>query len=389
MRRKRAGGLEVRDTMSRTGRRIPPAPKKMDNTLKITEHKKFWNHEKTIIPLASFRIGSYFIATQYMAAQKLLAKGKIITPEMIDVDSFMEDYEMKFREVSALDQSAFWTAEPYAGIPWMEAFWGCQIIGSGESFAALPFAGNPQELQKLEFKPDNRWVAKYFEFIEKLNKLSAGRFPVGAPILRGQGDTIGALTGQTEFIYALYEEPLIIRKTLDKIVDSFLFIYEQMHRMNIPFLGGSSMGFYHIWAPGKSLWFQDDMGALLSPTLYRDFFLENERRICKHYDYNMVHLHSSAFHLLDDILDNEYLKAVEINKDAGGPGITQMLEQFKKVLDKNRRLVVWGNLNEDEIQFLIEKLGAGSMPAGLFFNILHPDLTRAVKINSFLKRISK
>jgi len=177
------------------------------------------------MPPVSFRIGDYFIATHYKAAKNLLVKGKIITPDMIDVDSFLEDFERQYNEACSLGQSGFWTAEPYTGIPWMEAFWGCEIAGNGESIVPRPFVRTPGDLDNLRFSMDNLWVKKYFEFIIKLNDLSAGHFPVGAPILRGQGDTSGALMGQTEFIYALYEEPDRIKKLLYKISDSFLKIY--------------------------------------------------------------------------------------------------------------------------------------------------------------------
>ena len=349
---------------------------------RAAEHVQFWNHEKTARPLVSFRIGNYFFATHYQAAQKLLEKGTKITPGMIDVDSFMEDYERHFNEVKALNQSGFWTAEPYTGIPWMEAFWGCEIIANGESFMARPLVKEAGELERLEFRMENNpWTAKFFEFVTKLNKLSAGRFPVGAPIMRGQGDTLGAIMGQTEFIYALCEEPEIVKKTLAKIVDSFLQIYAEMHRLNTPFLGGSSMGLYHVWAPGESLWFQDDIGALLSPALYREFLLENEKRFCGKYAYTMMHLHPSSFHLLDDILGNENLKAVEINKDVGGPSVAQMLPWFRKVLEKKRGLVIWGDMTESEIEIVFDNLP----PEGIFFNILLPDYTRAEKLNTFIQ----
>ena len=364
----------------------------MDNAI-IDAHIKFWNpppspqgevpiryREKNEKPLVSFRIGNYFFATHYRAAEKLLVNGKRITADMIDVDSFMEDYERQFKEISELGQSGVWTAEPYTGIPWMEAFWGCEITAGQESFTAHPLVKETRDLEKLEFDAKNPWVAKYFEFVTKLNDLSQGRFPVGAPIMRGEGDTVGALIGQTEFIYALYDEPEIIKKTLAKVVDSFLFIYSEMHRLNRKFHGGSSMGLYHIWSPGENIWFQDDISALMTPALYREFFLENEKYVCGKYKYTMMHLHPSSFHLLDDILGNENLKAVEINMDVGGPTVEQMLPQYRKVLEKKRRLVVWGALSAEDVRCALDNLPH----EGIYFNILPPDFESAKKIGKIL-----
>jgi hypothetical protein len=94
----------------------------------------------------------------------------------------------------------------------------------------------------------------------------------------------------------------------------------------------------------------------------------------------MMHLHPSSFHLLDDILSNENLKAIEINKDVGGPSITQMLPQFRKVLDKKRCLIIWGDLTEEDIQNIFDNLP----PKGIFFSILLPEFAAAEQINAFL-----
>ncbi|GHV91105.1 hypothetical protein AGMMS50268_16080 [Spirochaetia bacterium] len=353
------------------------------NEFRIEEHKKFWRHEKTEGLLAGFRIGDYFFATHYQAAKPLLVNGQKISPDMIDVDSFLEDYEKQFQLVDRLDQTAFWTAEPYTGIPWMEAFWGSEIIAGEYSCVAHHFVKGPEELESLRFSMDNPWVEKYFEFVKKLNTLSAGRFPVGEPIMRGQGDTTGALMGQTELILAMYEEPEMVKAFLERMVDSFLAINEEMHRLNGDFLGGSGMGFYHLWAPGKCVWFQEDICALLSPDLYREFFLENERRICSVYDYSLTHQHPSAFYNLDNLLSNEGLKVVEINKDAGGPGIREMLPQFKKVLDKGKKLQVWGDLDEEEIKIVYDNLP----PEGICFNLIEKDIETAQRVSDYLNGI--
>ena len=122
------------------------------------------------------------------------------------------------------------------------------------------------------------------------------------------------------------------------------------------------------------------MGALLSPALYRDFLLENERRYCGSYRYTLTHLHPSSFHLLDDILSNENLKAVEINKDSGGPTVKEMLPFYLKVLESKRCLVIWGDLNEEELQLVIDNVPL----KGVFFNLVLPDCESAKRIQSFL-----
>jgi len=350
---------------------------------KIDDHILFWNNERGKKVLVSYRLGNNFFATHYKAAKPLLVQGKRIVPEMLDVDAFMEDYERQYEEITRLGQSALWTAEAYPAIPWMEAFFGCDIIAQEESFTAMPFIKDTSELDKLKFDMENPWVKKFFEFTIKLNKLSNERFPVGAPILRGQGDTMGALLGQAEFIYAMYEEEELVRRSLDKITTSFLQIYSELHKQVT--VKNKALGFYHIYTPTEGLWFQDDIGALLSPEFYRNFILPNEKIICSEYEYNLVHLHPSAFHLLNDILSNDELKAVQINKDLAGPSIKEMLPQMEKVFLSGRPLVIWGDLSIEDIRLCYSSFD--ELSPGLFFNIVKNNFKSAKEFNLQLESI--
>jgi hypothetical protein len=57
-----------------------------------------------------------------------------------------------------------------------------------------------------------------------------------------------------------------------------------------------------------------------------------------------------------------------------------MLPQFRKVLEKKRKLVIWGDLTEEDIQVVFDNLP----PEGIFFNILLPDFKSAENISNFL-----
>jgi hypothetical protein len=302
---------------------------------------------------------------------------------MLDVDAFLEDYERHYNEIEQLDQGAFWTADPSTAIPWMEAFWGCDIIAGENSIVSHPCVRNIKDLDRLGFSMDNPWVEKYFEFVRKLNILSQGRFPVGQPIMRGQADVAGALLGQSELIFALYEAPDIMKGFFRKTAEALVRINEEMHRLNTPFHGGSAMGFYHLWAPGKCIWFQDDLCALLSPDLYREFLLENEKLMCANYDYTLVHLHPSSFYNLDNMLTNERLRVIQINKDVGGPSVEMMLPEFSKVLQTGRNLVIWGDLTVEEIKIVYDNLP----PEGIFFNLAEPDYKTAEKVSGYLNSL--
>ena len=58
---------------------------------KIALHHAFWTQAPLKRPLVSFQLGEYFVSQRMRAARPLLVEGKRITPDMLQVDSFLAD----------------------------------------------------------------------------------------------------------------------------------------------------------------------------------------------------------------------------------------------------------------------------------------------------------
>jgi hypothetical protein len=242
---------------------------------RINLHKQFWERTSQKYPIVSFRLGDFFFSRHYKASESLNIEGKLITPEMLVVDAFLPDYERMYQESIEMKQSAFWTAEPYTGIPWMEAILGCPVVAGTDSFTTTKKKDfNPIDIDSIILDEDNPWLIKYLEFTECLVELSRGRFPVGQPIMRGPSDIIGALIGQVEMIYLINDSPELFLQLVHRVTQLFLEVIK-LQKARIPqFHNGSSIGFYHLWTPGSCIWYQDDLSSILSPELYSRFFIE-------------------------------------------------------------------------------------------------------------------
>jgi hypothetical protein len=191
---------------------------------KIQLHHDFWNRKDLKRPLVSFHPGEdFFFSRHYRAAYHLLENGKRISPDMLDVDAFMEDYERIYQTAAGFMQDGFWCAQPYTGIPWMEGILGCDIFATKNSYISRPWVKSLDETDGISFNPENPWFLKYMEFIEKLVKLSDGRFPVGEPIMRGPSDMAGALLGQSEMIFAIVDEPGRMKRLFKKVAEIPIF----------------------------------------------------------------------------------------------------------------------------------------------------------------------
>ena len=343
-------------------------------------HRQFWDGQLMPVMPASFRLGDYFFANKFDAAKPLLEKNRRLDPDDLIVDLFLPDYERMYQEVSQIGQTGFWVAEPLVAIPWLEAMLGCSVFGSQDSFYTRPPDTFPDLAQVRNGIRQNRWFLKYMEFVEKFLVLSRGRFPVGQPITRGVSDMLGALYGQEPMIFAMADSPDQVKATADHCTHVFLDLMAAHHQACARHQAASGLGFYHIWTPEPGIWFQEDLSAILSPTLYREIIKPYDERICQAYPTNMMHLHSSSFHLLDDLLAIQGLKAVEINKDIGGLSTREMALVFQSILDHSLRLVIWGTLDQDDLDFLIRSFP----PRGIFLNLVAGNLAEARQLAAIL-----
>jgi DNA-binding FadR family transcriptional regulator len=359
----------------------PETPDRLEERLAL--HRLFWAREPQPRPLASFRVGDFFFSRHFQAAHPLLDPDRVIEPGVIDVADFAADYERMFSESEALGQDGFWTGEPFTGIPWMEAILGCPIRAGRESFTSRPWLKSPIDaLERVRFDPENPWLRKYLEFTTTLVQRSRGRYPVGMPILRGPTDMLGALLGQQEMVLALMmEDPTIMRRLIERVTRAFLSVIVAQNRLIPPFHGGTSLGFYHVWAPGPSIWFQDDLSAILSPKVYRDFFLDSARMILKGVPHTAVHLHPASFFILDELLTLDELKVVQVNKDVGGPGVRDMLPVLSRIM-QTRGLILWGDLTLEDLETVKRRLPC----RGLGLHVVAPTLDEARERQSYIHR---
>ncbi len=347
---------------------------------KIKLHEAFWRKESVGRPLVTFHLAdNFFFSQHYKAAKSILVPGKKINPEMIDVDLFLSDYDRMFEDSCQVPQDGFWATQPFTGIPWMEAILGCDVYGTASSFVTKPFMKSIEETEKLRFDGNNPWLLKYIEFLKKIELLSNGRFPVGQPIMRGPSDMIGAVLGQNEMIYAFLDHPVEMKALCERVTEIYLKVIDCQYNEISDFHGGYSMGFYHLWSPGKCIWFQEDLSAVLSPSIYNEFLKSCAESICRDYDYTAIHLHPSSFFILDELMSIEGLKVIEINKDIEGPSVKEMLPVFRKVLSK-KNLMVWGDLDEKDIECIAEQLP----PEGIFLNIIAADVSRAQELVEYI-----
>jgi hypothetical protein len=311
----------------------------------------FWNGQAVDRPLISFWIGTFSIPDLYPISMSRLPDGQL-TPDDIDFNLFEEDYISLFEKNLGSCSDAPWGAFPLMTIPWVEAILGCPIIKKGNNIWAEPQDGELIQLLSMPFDlVENPWLDRLLDFIHWLVALSSDRFPVTASLMRGPSDLLSAMRTPSQMCLDLIDFPDIVAQILERLTGLWIQVANKQLENIPPYEDGYCFGQIFLWGHKKGAWFQDDAVALLSPKHYRQFLLPCEREIAAALPSSGIHLHPGSLYVVDDLVGIPDLDVIEINYESYGVTLEKMMPYLVKVTE-NKRLVLWGDFNVDDLAFL-------------------------------------
>ena len=355
--------------------------KKLTIEERIERHHDFWEN-RNARPLVVMWPDNLFYSTQFQATRGMLAHPQRIDAADIHPEAYLSDYENQYRKFYEYPQDGIYTAEPCQAFPWLECIFGGQAFSENGSIATRPVCSGIREMDRLSLhKEDNPWYQKYIEFCRALTEFSADRFSISQPILRGVSDTLGSLVGPTQMIYNMMDEEELVASAFHTIAEGQRELVADQYKVTRPFRDGYSFGLYRVWAPGKVMWFQEDLSALLSPDMFEDFLVETSERILAGYDYTMMHLHSNGLQHLDRICGLKGLTAVQLNKDLMGPPIRDMVPACRQILEAGKRVFLgMSEMSREDIDAVYE----GLPHRGIVLNIVPKDRKDAEEIMAYI-----
>ena len=325
---------------------------------KIAKYKQFWSMADVKRPLIGSDIGGYFPLDRFSISAE---EGQEISPDAVNPASYLNDYDEFLQASISVGDDLLRGVSPISAVPWMEAMLGCKVMRGGDSIWAQELHGNWEKLLSIQLDTANPWLAKYLEFIEILQDHFRNICPVGQPILRGMSDLIAVLRGHSESIIDCYESPQEITKLIDICKNAFLKVIKEQFERIEPFQEGYFIEQYCLWAPDKIVRLQEDASALLSPDLLKQFIIEPDRFLASQFPCSFIHLHTSSLFLLDIFLEIEELDVIQINKDASGMEVDEILPFFQKVQEAKRRLVIRGPLTREDMKLLSDNLSPNGL----------------------------
>ena len=347
---------------------------------KIERYQAFWKRTEVSRPLVGFTLRGWFPLDEY-AATRAWPVNSHLTPDMVVPDAFLDDEERLLKEGEILDDDIVRGDMPAAAvIPWLSGMLGSTLRILPGNVLGEDRSATWDEMEMLRLDRQNPWFKKYVEFAQALVRHSNGRYPVSHGALVGPCDILGELRGHTQSILDIMEEPALAMRALWRATHVFDEVTTEIWKRLPLWHGGHFDGMYQLWAPGPIIRMQEDASGLYSPSLYRKFLQPLDRYLAGRYANSFIHLHSTSMFILDAFLEIEELKCLEINNDAIGPPLADMVPYFRTVQRAGRSLLIRGSLTPDDARMLMDSLDA----RGLYLLVVVKDVREAEALRPIL-----
>ncbi len=306
----------------------------------------------------------FFAASEYPLARypsfHYLPEDRPLEPQDFShpsaIEGFLADCDNLYARHEACGGDFIWSSTPFWGIPWLEAILGCPLdanhsTGSIHSEAPPDFSG-PACIES--FDRNNPWVRLMETYLSALAGRSRGRWPIGTTRLRGVSDLLAALYGVEALVLRMMDEGEEILDASRRLAELLIrFGAFQLDRIP-PFHGGVGSFYYHLWAPERTLWIQEDATALLSPDLYSQFIEPQVQRIVRSFPGTIMHQHSKGYVPTESYLGMG-MRALELHIDEGGPSAQELFDRHRSILARSP-LIVWGRLSDADCEWLFTRL---------------------------------
>lgn len=322
-----------------------------DVSERVDLFKSFYR-KKNSRPLLGFFVGSEYPVYRYPFAKKLPTE-RPLKPEDFNVDEFVADALCLFDKHERCGGDFIFSASAFWGIPWLEAMLGCPVYADAGTGSL--YTKKPADID-FKFSPDNSWSVLMQQMLQALKTVSAGRFPLATTRMRGVADLLSAIYGGDEFLFKLLDTPETMPPVIDLLTDMFIDCGKFQLEFIPDFYGGIGSFYYYCWAPGGTVWHQEDAAALLSPDLYHEFIEPADRKIVEAFPHVIMHQHSTGFVPTDAYIEMG-MTALELHIDTGGPTAEQLCSRHTAII-KEKPLIIWGDIPEADLDWIFSRLPA-------------------------------
>ncbi|MFO7871543.1 MAG: hypothetical protein R6V03_08955 [Kiritimatiellia bacterium] len=202
-----------------------------------------------------------------------------------------------------------------------------------------------------------RW---HMEIYDRLKERAPGRYLVTVPDCHSGGDALMSMRGGSNLCLDIYDYPEEIKAAV-KQMEKVLYRFNEAFRKRVEEMGqnGHVTSWLRAWSPVYSTPVQLDLLALISPQMFRDFFLDEVKLQCSIPDNAIFHLDGpdAVKHL--DIICELPINAVQWVPGAGNGPMTKWLDLLKEIQARGKGLYI--GCSRDELEIILKELSSNGL----------------------------
>ncbi|MFZ2653552.1 MAG: hypothetical protein WAX69_01430 [Victivallales bacterium] len=325
-------------------------------------YRAFWRGEKLDRPPVIFDAVGSWRHPMYNGA------GYDYTKYGGDIAAFCRDFRTVWEERAAVPDDTVPCIAPQMGGAIEAALLAGEIEWGTELSVLKPH--NPlescSELNKIRFSRDNPYFQRLCREVAYLSDQSHGGVGVNIEASMSLTTTISQLRGGTQFMFDVMDRPDAVRALAEAVLEALLAMQAEVARLN-PLPDGTAHRWLNYWHPGTGFWFSEDDAVMMSVEMYRDLFLDLDRRLCASVETAVAHWHTVGLHLIPALLEIPNLRMVQLSPDPNGPDMDTVLAACRPIVEAGRKVCFQIGYNENQIR----KIFAALPPESCLFYFGH------------------
>lgn len=213
------------------------------------------------------------------------------------------------------------------------------------------------------FDENNRWWKMILSMTLEALKRGKDKYFVGVTDFHGAGDNLLNMRGSEKLCMDFLMYPDEVKRTLKYILDVLKKCYEETADMILKQQQGTThwMG---IYADGRQDVLQADIGALLSPKMFEEFFRDEFENYAGTLDRCIFHVDGpSMIRHLDMLLDIPKIDAIQWVPGDGQPEAIEWIPMLKRIRSKGKSLFIYSSAKN--VEGILKELS----PEGLYIHV--------------------
>ncbi len=241
-------------------------------------------------------------------------------------------------------------AFPNLGPEVLAAFYGAQLnFGDYGTSWSEPILKDWTMVEEIVLNWYNFHFRKLEELTNAMLALGKDKYIVGMPDWHPGGDLIAALRNPQDLALDLIERPDQVKALLQRVQPDYYKVYDFWYK-KLQQAGQPITSWLDLASYSKYYIPSNDFAALISPKMYREFFLSGIIEECRFLDRSIYHLDGpGALRHLDTILEIPELDAVQWVPGAGREVFSRWVQVYQKIQAAGKGIIVYCEVGDLEL----------------------------------------